>query len=128
LYVLQPLDVVCFSPLKYKYSQHIRDLAHKRVFHINIEGFLPAFKEAFFDVFTETNCRKAFEASDLVPLDALVVLNCLEVWLHIPPAPPPKEKPWQSKTPSNTPDFGSQSKFRREYFARLPVIAQTGFF
>jgi hypothetical protein len=26
-HILQPLDVVCFSPLKLKYSQRIRDLA-----------------------------------------------------------------------------------------------------
>jgi hypothetical protein len=59
-HVLQPLDVVCFSPLKRKYSQRVRDLARQRVFHINKEGFLPAFRDAFFNVFTEANCRKAF--------------------------------------------------------------------
>jgi hypothetical protein len=46
-HILQPLNVVCFSPLKRKYSQRVRDLARKRVFHINKEGFLPAFKHAF---------------------------------------------------------------------------------
>jgi hypothetical protein len=60
-HILQPLDVVCFSPLKRKYSQRVRDLARKRVFHVNKEGFLPAFKDAFFDVFTTENCRKAFK-------------------------------------------------------------------
>jgi hypothetical protein len=38
-HILQPLDVVCFSPLKRKYSQRVRDLARRRVFHINKEGF-----------------------------------------------------------------------------------------
>jgi hypothetical protein len=123
----QPLDVVCFSPVKRKYSQRVRDLARKRVFHINKEGFLPAFKDAFFNVFTEANCRKAFEASGLVPLDAQVVLDRLEVRLRTPPAPPPQETPWQSKTPSNTHEFGSQSKLVRESFTRSPVTAQTGF-
>jgi hypothetical protein len=69
-HILQPLDVVCFSPLKHKYSQRVRDLARRCVFHINKEGFLPAFRDAFFDVFTEANCRKAFEASGLVPINA----------------------------------------------------------
>jgi hypothetical protein len=69
-HILQPLDVVCFSPLKRKYSQRVRDLARRRVFHINKEGFLPAFRDAFFDVFIEANCQKAFEASGLVPLNA----------------------------------------------------------
>jgi hypothetical protein len=106
-HVLQPLDVVCFSPLKRKYSQRVRDLARRRVFHINKEGFLPAFKDAFFDVFTEANYQKAFEASGLVPINAQVVLDRLEVRLHTPPAPPPQETPWQSKTLSNTHEFGS---------------------
>jgi hypothetical protein len=55
-HILQPLDVVCFSPLKRKYSQRIRDLARRRLFHINKEGFLPAFRDAFFDVFMKENC------------------------------------------------------------------------
>jgi hypothetical protein len=80
-HILQPLDVVCFLLLKSKYSQCVRDLAHKRVIHINKEGFLPAFKDASFDVFTKAICCKAFEASSLVPLDVQVMLDCLEVRL-----------------------------------------------
>lgn len=126
-HILQPLDVVCFSPLKRKYSQRVRDLARRRVFHINKEGFLPAFKDAFFDVFTEANCRKAFEVSGLVPINPQVVLDRLEVRLRTPPAPTPQETPWQSKTPSNTHEFGLQSKLISNSFTRLPVAAQAGF-
>jgi hypothetical protein len=81
----------------------------------------PPSKILFIDVFTEDNSRKAFEASGLVPLDAQVVLDCLEVR-------PLQERPWQSKTPSNTHRFGLQSKLVREFFPRSPVTAQTGFF
>lgn len=126
-HVLQPLDLVCFSPLKLKYSLRVRDLARRRVFHINKEGFLPAFRDAFFDVFTKENCQKAFEASGLVPLNAQVVLDRLEVRLHTPPASLLPETPWQSKTPSNTYEFGSQSKLVRETFTRSPISAQAGF-
>jgi hypothetical protein len=86
-HILQPLDMVCFLPLKRKYSQRVQDLACRRVFYINKEGFLPAFKDAFFDVFSEENCQKAFEASGLVPINAQVVLDCLEVCLRTPPEP-----------------------------------------
>jgi hypothetical protein len=126
-HILQPLDVVCFSPLKLKYSQRVRDLARRRVFHINKEGFLPAFKDAFFDVFTYDNCKKAFEASGLVPVNAQVVLDRLEVQLHTPPPVPLPETPWQSRTPSNTYEFGSQSKLVSERFVRSPKSAQEGF-
>jgi hypothetical protein len=86
-HILQPLDVVCFSLLELKYSQRVRDLARRRVFYINKEGFLLAFRDAFFDVFTEANCRKAFEALGLVPINAQVVLDRLEVRLRTPSAP-----------------------------------------
>jgi hypothetical protein len=74
-HILQPLDVVCFAPLKLKYSQCVWDLARRRVFHINKEGFLPAFRDAFFDVFTAENCKKAFKAAGLVPLNPAEVLD-----------------------------------------------------
>ena len=126
-HILQPLDIVCFSPLKRKYSQRIRDLARQRVFHINKEGFLPAFKNSFFDVFTEENCRKAFEASGLVPTNPQVVLDRLEVRLRTPPEIPLSETSWQSKTPSNTNEFGAQSKLVSESFTRSLATARTGF-
>jgi hypothetical protein len=78
-------------------------------------------------VFTTENCRKAFEAAGLVPLNAQVVLDRLEVRLRTPPAPPLQETPWQSKTPSNTHEFGSQSKLVRDSFTRSPVTAQASF-
>ena len=78
-------------------------------------------------MFTEENCCKAFKASGIVPINAQVVLDRLEVRLRTPPAPPPQETPWQSKTPSNTHEFGSQSKLVRDSFTRSPVTAQAGF-
>ena len=106
-HILQPLDVVCFSPLKRKYSQRVRDLARRRVFHINKEGFLPAFKDAFFDVFTKENCQKAFEATGIVPINAQVVLDRLEVRLRTLLDLLLLETPWQLKTLSNTYEFRS---------------------
>jgi len=126
-HLLQPLDVVCFSPLKLKYSQRVRDLARRRVFHITKEGFLPAFRDAFFDVFTEDNCREAFQASGLVPLSAAEVLDRLEVRLRTPLDNPILQTPWVSKTPSNTLEFTSQSKLVRDSFGISPTATQTGF-
>jgi hypothetical protein len=69
-HILQLLDVVCFSLLKLKYSQRVRDLARQHIFYINKEGFLPAFRDAFFNVFITKNCQKAFKVLGLVPIDA----------------------------------------------------------
>ena len=78
-------------------------------------------------MFTTENCRKAFEAAGLVPTNAQVVLDRLEVRLRTPPEPLLLETPWQSKTLSNTHEFGSQSKLVRESFTRSPVTAQACF-
>jgi hypothetical protein len=102
-------------------------LARQRVYHINKEGFLPAFKDAFFDVFTYKNCKKAFKAAGLVPIDAQRVIDRLEVRLRTPPPVTLPETPWQSRTPSNTYEFGSQLKLIREAFVRSPTSAQEGF-
>ncbi|KAF1922159.1 uncharacterized protein M421DRAFT_42910, partial [Didymella exigua CBS 183.55] len=77
-HLLQPLDVGCFAPLKKAFSRRVQDLAHKRVFYINKEGFLPTFKAVFFNIFTAENCYKAFKAVGLVPLKAQVVLDYLK--------------------------------------------------
>ncbi|KAF1922939.1 uncharacterized protein M421DRAFT_21564, partial [Didymella exigua CBS 183.55] len=82
-HVLQLLNVTCFLPLKRLYGdEHIQDLARKHVFYINIEGFLPAFKDAFFNIFIAENCCKAFKAAGLVPLNTQVVLDHLKVHLR----------------------------------------------
>jgi hypothetical protein len=41
----------------------------------------------FFDVFIEENCRKAFKALGIVPINVQVVLDRLEVRLHTLLAP-----------------------------------------
>lgn len=126
-HILQPLDVVCFAPLKQKYSQRVRGLARRRVFHINKEGFLPAFKDAFFDVFTIENCQKAFQATGLVPLNAQAVLERLEVRPRTPPGPQLPQTPWVSKTPSTMLEFTSQSKLVRDAFSISPTRTQASF-
>jgi len=123
LHILQPLDIVCFLLLKLKYSYRVRDLARQHIFYINKEGFLPAFRDAFFNVFIIENYKKAFKVLGLVPIDAAMVLNRLKVRLRTPLAPLPLEMPWQLKTLSNTLEFGSQLKLISNSFTRSPVIA-----
>jgi hypothetical protein len=109
--------VVRFSPSKRNYSQRVRDLARRRVFHINKVGFLPAFRDAFFDVFTEATCCKDFEASGLVPLHAQVVLIALKYGCV----------PTETSKLRNTHGFETQSKLIRESCTRSPVTASSRF-
>ena len=54
-------------------------MARLHIFHIDKEGFLPAFRDAFFKVFTYENYKKDFEATRIVPFNPQVVLNRLNV-------------------------------------------------
>ena len=52
-YILQPLDVGCFSPLKKAYGREIEGLMRACGTHITKADFVPAFKGAFRATFTE---------------------------------------------------------------------------
>ena len=84
---------------------------------------MPAFRDAFFNIFIIKKYKKAFKVLGLVPINIAVVLNCLKVRLYTPPAPLLLETPWQSKTSSNTLKFRSQSKLISDSFTKSPVIA-----
>ena len=126
-HILQPLDLVCFSPLKRKYLQCVQGLARRRVFHVDKEGFLPAFRDAFFDVFNVGICQKAFEAAGLVHTNSQEVLDRLQVHFRTPSPPLAPATQWESRTPSNTHEFGFQSKLVSDSFTRSPIAAQQGF-
>jgi hypothetical protein len=59
-HLLQPLDVVPYSLLKRYYGDGISLLARSRIYHINKETFLLAFKVAFEKTFTLENIRAGF--------------------------------------------------------------------
>jgi hypothetical protein len=83
-YLLQPLDVGCFSPLKRAYSQEIEALILHYINHITKLEFLPAFKAAFTRSFTATNICSAFRGAGLVPLQPDIVLLKVDVQLRTP--------------------------------------------
>ena len=60
LHLLQPFDVACFSLLKRYYGNGISVLAQNHIHHISKETFLPTFKAANEQTFTEDNACAAF--------------------------------------------------------------------
>jgi hypothetical protein len=60
LHLLQPLNVVLYSLLKRYYGDGISLLACSRIYYINKETFLLAFKAAFKKTFTAENIRVGF--------------------------------------------------------------------
>jgi len=113
-HLLQPLDVGCFSPLKRAYGDEISAYMRRLMTHITKIEFLPAFKSAFLKAFTKENIKGAFRGAGLVPLDAEVVLQHLDVRLRTP-TPPTYDLPtWESKTPYNVHEFEAQSTLVRK--------------
>jgi hypothetical protein len=108
-HLLQPLDVGCFAPLKRAYGRQAENLMRNRITHITKLEFLPCFKAAFFDSITESNIQGGFRGAGLVPFNPEAVISKLDVRLRTPTPPLPNEEPWESKTPSNTLEIGSQS-------------------
>jgi hypothetical protein len=67
-YLLQPLNVGYFSPLKRAYSREIEALICHHINYITKLEFMPAFKAAFKRLFTLANIYLAFRGAGLVPL------------------------------------------------------------
>jgi len=54
-YLLQPLDIGCFGPLKQAYGRQVENLIRMYINHVSKLEFLCAFREAFFASITEKN-------------------------------------------------------------------------
>jgi hypothetical protein len=90
-YLLQPLDVRCFGPLKRAYGRQIEDLIRMYINHVSKLEFLCTFREAFFTSITERNIQGGFAGTGLVPYDPERVLSKLDVKLRTPT--PPTSRP-----------------------------------
>ena len=117
-HLLQPLDVGCFSPLKKAYGRQAEDLMRNHINHITKIEFLPCFIAAFKASITESNIQGGFRGAGLVPLDPEAVISKLDVRLRTPSPCTIVDSTWQSQTPSNTLEFGSQSKLLKERIQR----------
>ena len=108
-HLLQPLDVGCFAPLKKAYGRQVEELMRNHITHITKLEFLPCFKRAFDAAITSSNIQGGFRGAGLVPFAPDRVISRLDVKLRTPSPLPPSNSPWQSQTPSNALELGSQS-------------------
>jgi hypothetical protein len=119
-HLLQPLDVACFAPLKRSYGDSISALARNHIYHINKETFLPAFKAAYEQTFTEENARAGFRGAGLVPFNPEAVLSKLNVRLRTPTPPQRDDAAWEAKTPRNAKELEAQTTLIRQRMQRRP--------
>ena len=115
---LQPLDVGCFSSMKTAYGRQVEHLMRNQINHITKIEFLPCFKAAFDASITESNIKGSFRGAGLVPFNPEAVLSKLEVRLRTPTPPTTEDTLWESQTPSNAIEFGSQSALVRSRIQR----------
>jgi hypothetical protein len=81
-YLLQLLNVVCYSLLKRYYGNKILLLARSYIYYINKETFLPAFKLAFKKTFIVENVCVEFWGARLVLYNLDTMLLKLDVQLR----------------------------------------------
>jgi hypothetical protein len=117
-HLLQPLDVSCFGPLKKAYSQQINRLIQCHINHITKLEFLPCFKAAFEQAFSQSNICSAFRGAGLVPLQPDAVLSKLDIQLRTPTPPTLLEAPWIARIPSNVRELNAQSTLIRNRVRR----------
>jgi hypothetical protein len=68
-YILQPLDVSCFSPLKKVYGSQIEIKIRLSINYIIKEEFLPTFLIAYRQVITTETITSSFKATGLILFD-----------------------------------------------------------
>ena len=99
--------------LKRYYSDRILLLARSRIYYVNKETFLLAFKEAYKKTFTLENVRAGFQGARLVLYDLEAVLSKLDVQLRTPTPPAPGTVVWEAQTPRNAREIEAQSTLIR---------------
>jgi hypothetical protein len=78
-YILQLLNVRCFTPLKQAYKKEIKGLVDSYINYVNKKAFLVIFLEVYNRAILKSNILSSFKATSLVLLDLEVVLLKLKV-------------------------------------------------
>jgi hypothetical protein len=78
-YILQLLNIRCFTPLKQVYKKKINSLVDSYINYINKKAFLAMFLEVYNRAILKSNILSSFRATSLVLLDLEVVLLKLKV-------------------------------------------------
>ena len=130
-YLLQPLDIRCFSPLKRAYSKEIEKMIRDYITYITKPDFFIAFHAAFFAAFSPENVQGEFRGAGLVPLDPEKVISQLDIKLRtltLTRPPLALADSWVSKTPSNANKASMQSTLIRDRINRHQSSSPTSIF
>ncbi len=104
--------------MKVAYRRQAETLIRNHINHITKLEFLPCFIAAYNATITKNNILGGFRGAGLIPLDPKAVINNCDYQPVTPEDLIVEEGTWESKTPSNTLELGSQSKLLRERLKR----------
>jgi hypothetical protein len=123
LYILQPLDIACFSLLKTAYRHLVQDLARRAIFHVDKADFLAMYQQACTTIHSKQNILSRFCATGLIPWNPDYVLSQLPVYTPSPPStsysPLLASSLWISETPKNLAELAKQTQLVYTSIQRL---------
>jgi len=82
-YLLQSLDIGCFTSLKHAYRCLIENKMQLDFNHINKFDFLEAYPQAHTEIFRPDTIKNSFAATDLIPFNPERMLEQLNIQLKI---------------------------------------------
>ena len=110
-YLLQPLDISCFAPLKQYYGQKIREMAQNGIHAINKMDFLSIYTKIHHWAFLKTNISSGFAAAGLISLKPERVLAKLNIKISTPSSSSSSNQSFYlGKTPINLYQLNQQKK------------------
>jgi hypothetical protein len=88
-HLTQPLDIGCFGPLKWAYSQEINLYIKAHIIYITKLEFLIIFKAAFVKLIIKQNIESGFRGLGFIPfnLDVVILKFDIKLWTPTPPLP-----------------------------------------
>jgi hypothetical protein len=126
-YLLQPLDMSCYSPPKSVHGYEIRELARQGVFHINKIEFLHLHPRVRKRIFLLSNIQSGFQATGLIPYQPARVLGSLAVIRT--PSPPRTvvgdQALWTAETPHTIDHLEYQAKLVQNLINRQFQSSET---
>jgi DDE superfamily endonuclease len=68
-HLLQPLDISCFTTLKWSYSRLMEDYIRLGIHHITKLDFITVYPTAYIEALTASNIHSGFTVTGLVPFN-----------------------------------------------------------
>jgi hypothetical protein len=125
-HLLQPLDVVCFQPLKHYHGEAIDHAVRTGDTEFTKVEFLAAFDKIRHQTFKESTVKSAFRKTGLIPYDPTIVINAMREY---EPRVTPQTSPLRTnnlRTPQTFNEIGIMADNINIYLAKPSLSPSLG--